>query len=113
MEVDEGVPAELTRTRTAGAGKTGLLTRGGSRITDGSKDTEKGKIRLLIMHQFIWGFVVTNVNEGSILGETSSSNNFCPKKHQRLRKYQHCSSSLNESTISSFDNAVLMWSPQN
>ncbi|GKG63728.1 hypothetical protein Tco_0645121, partial [Tanacetum coccineum] len=30
MVVDEGVPAKLTRTGTAGAGETGLLKRGGS-----------------------------------------------------------------------------------
>nr|GEY93853.1 ribonuclease H-like domain, reverse transcriptase, RNA-dependent DNA polymerase [Tanacetum cinerariifolium] len=154
--VDEGVPAELTGTRIAGAGETGLSTRGGSMrkkcrsgsctelhrshwlrqlieldvnsfhdtsgsfvvdsitlpawITEGTKDTKKGKIRLLIMHQLIWGFVMTGVNEGSILGVTSSSNSFYPKKHQGLRKYQHCPSSLNESTVLSFDNAVLLWS---
>nr|GEY29606.1 hypothetical protein [Tanacetum cinerariifolium] len=78
------------------------------RIAEGTKDTEKCKIRLLIMHQLIWGFVMTSVNEGTILGVTSSSNSFCPKKHQGLRKYQHCPSSLNESTVSSFDDAVLL-----
>ncbi|GKF12538.1 hypothetical protein Tco_0050464 [Tanacetum coccineum] len=31
MVVDEGVPAELTGSRTTGAGETGLSTRGGSR----------------------------------------------------------------------------------
>nr|GEZ87789.1 hypothetical protein [Tanacetum cinerariifolium] len=113
MEVYEGVPAELSRTGTAEAGETGLSTRGGSRITEGTKDMEKGKIRLLIMHQLIWGFVMTGVNEGSVLAVTSSSNNFCPKKHRGLRKYQLCPSSLNESTVSSFDNAVLLWSPGN
>nr|GEU64736.1 hypothetical protein [Tanacetum cinerariifolium] len=113
MEVDEGVPAELTGTRTAGAGATGLSTRGGYRITECTKDTEKRKIRLLIMHQLIWDFVMTSVNEGLVLGVRSSSNNFCPKIHQGLRKYQHCPSSLNESTVLSFDNAVLLWSPRN
>nr|GEU74869.1 hypothetical protein [Tanacetum cinerariifolium] len=82
-------------------------------ITEGTKDMEKGKIRLLIMHQLIWGFVMTGVNEGSVLAVTSSSNNFCPKKHRGLRKYQLCPSSLNESTVSSFDNAILLWSPGN
>nr|GEW78374.1 retrovirus-related Pol polyprotein from transposon TNT 1-94 [Tanacetum cinerariifolium] len=79
----------------------------------GTKDTEKDKIRLLIMHQLIWGFVMTSVNEVLVLSVTSSSNSFCPKKHRGLRKYQHCPSSLNESTVSSFDNAFLLWSPQN
>nr|GEY71362.1 hypothetical protein [Tanacetum cinerariifolium] len=110
--VDEGVPAELTGTRTAGVGETGLLTRGGSRITEGTKNTKKGKIRLLIMHQLIWGFVMTSVNERSVFGVTSSSNNCCPKKHRGLRKYQHFPSSLNESTVSSFDNAVICFACQ-
>nr|GFB81692.1 Gag-Pol polyprotein [Tanacetum cinerariifolium] len=83
------------------------------RITEGTKDTEKGKIRLLFIHQLIWSFVMTSANEGSVLGVTSSSNSFCPKKHWGLRKYQHYPSSLNESTISSFDNAILLWSPWN
>nr|GEW17317.1 hypothetical protein [Tanacetum cinerariifolium] len=83
------------------------------RITEGTKDTKKDKIRLLIMHQLIWGFVITSVNEGSVLGVTSSSNRFCPKRHRGLRKYQHCPSSLNESTVSSFDNVVLLRSPRN
>nr|GFB25460.1 retrovirus-related Pol polyprotein from transposon TNT 1-94 [Tanacetum cinerariifolium] len=48
------------------------------RVTKSTKDSEKGKIGLLIMHQLVWGFVVTSVNEGSVLGITSSSNNFCP-----------------------------------
>nr|GFB09102.1 hypothetical protein [Tanacetum cinerariifolium] len=93
--------------------ETGLSMRGGSRVTEGTKGTKRGKIRLLIMHQLIWGFVITSVNEGSVLGVTSSSNNFCPKKHRGLRKYQHCPSSLNESTVSSFDNAIMLWSPRN
>nr|GFA06239.1 hypothetical protein [Tanacetum cinerariifolium] len=102
-EVDEGVSAELTGTGTAGAGETGLLTRGGSRqlieldvnsfhdasgsfvvdsitlpawIAEGTKDTEKSKIGLLIMHQLIWAFVMMSVNEGLVLGVTSSSNSF-------------------------------------
>nr|GFB71859.1 hypothetical protein [Tanacetum cinerariifolium] len=78
-----------------------------------TKDSKKGKIRLLILHQLIWGFVMTSVNKGSVLGVTSSSNSFCPEKHQGLEKYQHCPSSLNQSTVSSFDNAVLPWSPRN
>nr|GEZ65802.1 hypothetical protein [Tanacetum cinerariifolium] len=82
-------------------------------ITKGTKDTKKGKSRLLIMHQIIWGFVMTSVNEGSVFGVTSSSNSFCPKKDRGLRKYQHWPSSLNESTVSSFDNSVLPWSPRN
>nr|GEZ76109.1 hypothetical protein [Tanacetum cinerariifolium] len=84
MAVDEGVPAELIGTGTAGAGETGLSTRGGSRITESTKDTEKGKIRLIIVHQLIWGFVMTSVNERSVLGVTGSSNGFCPKKDQGL-----------------------------
>nr|GFB04997.1 hypothetical protein [Tanacetum cinerariifolium] len=77
-------------------------------LTKGTKDTEKGKIMLLIMHQLIWGFVMTSVNERSFLGVTSSSNSLCPKKHRGLRKYQHYLSSLNKSTVSSFDNVVLL-----
>nr|GFB26483.1 integrase, catalytic region, zinc finger, CCHC-type, peptidase aspartic, catalytic [Tanacetum cinerariifolium] len=106
MEVDEGVPAELTGTRTAGARDIGLSTRGGSRITEGTKDIEKGKIRLLMMHQLIWGFVVTSVNEGLVLGVTSSGNNFYLKKHRGLRKYQHYPSSLNERDHSWLKNFV-------
>ncbi|GJR31438.1 hypothetical protein Tco_1107670 [Tanacetum coccineum] len=60
------------------AGETGLSTQEGSRVTKSTKDSEKGKIRLLIMHQLIWGFVMMSVNEGSVLGVTSSSNNFYP-----------------------------------
>ncbi|GJS32389.1 hypothetical protein Tco_0530771 [Tanacetum coccineum] len=59
-------------------GETGLSTQEGSRVTKSTKDSEKGKIRLLIMHQLIWGFVMMSVNEGSVLGVTSSSNNFYP-----------------------------------
>nr|GEV65098.1 hypothetical protein [Tanacetum cinerariifolium] len=80
----EGVPAQLTSAYTAGAGETGLSTRGGSRITKSTKDSGKretglstrggsritkstkdsgkSKIGLLIMHQLIWGLVVTSVN---------------------------------------------------
>ncbi|GKD20775.1 hypothetical protein Tco_1222478 [Tanacetum coccineum] len=113
MVVDEGVPAELTRSKTAGVGEIGLSVRGGSRVTKSTKDSEKGEIRLLIMHQLIWGFVMTSVNEGSVLGVTSSSNSFCPQKHQSLKKDQHCPSSFYKSTVPSFDNAVLLWSPRN
>ncbi|GKC02875.1 putative ribonuclease H-like domain-containing protein [Tanacetum coccineum] len=49
-----------------------------ARVTKSTKDTGKGKTRLLIMHQLIWGFVMKSVNEGSILGVTSSSYSFCP-----------------------------------
>nr|GFC05184.1 hypothetical protein [Tanacetum cinerariifolium] len=42
MVVDEGVPVKLTETYTAGAGETSLSTRGGSRITKSTKDSEKG-----------------------------------------------------------------------
>ncbi|GJW86437.1 hypothetical protein Tco_0161777 [Tanacetum coccineum] len=49
-----------------------------ARVTKSTKDMEKGKIRLLIMHQLIWGFVMNSVNEGSVLGVTSSSHGFCP-----------------------------------
>nr|GEZ96840.1 hypothetical protein [Tanacetum cinerariifolium] len=112
-EIDDGVPAELTKTGTARARETGLSTRGGSRITEDTKVTEKGKIRLFIMHQLIWGFVMTSVNKGSVLSVTSSSNSFCPKKNQGLKKYQHCPSSLNESTVLSFNNVVLLWSHWN
>nr|GFA34389.1 hypothetical protein [Tanacetum cinerariifolium] len=80
------------------------------RITKSTKDSEKGKIRLLIMHHLIWGLVVTSVNLGSVLGVTSSSHSFCLQKHQSLGKYQHRPSSLDESTVLSFDNAVLLWS---
>nr|GFA18453.1 hypothetical protein [Tanacetum cinerariifolium] len=80
------------------------------RITESTKDMKKDKIRLLIMHQLIWGLVMTSVNERSVLGVTGSSNSLCPKKHQGLRKYQHGPSSLNESSVSSFDNVVLLWS---
>nr|GEZ91324.1 hypothetical protein [Tanacetum cinerariifolium] len=45
-------------------------------IAEGTKDTEKSKIGLLIMHQLIWGFVMMSVNEGLVLGVTSSSNSF-------------------------------------
>ncbi|GKD41553.1 hypothetical protein Tco_1261760 [Tanacetum coccineum] len=78
MVVEEGVQVELTGIGTAGAGETGLSTQEGSRVTKSTKDSEKGKIRLLIMHQLIWGFVMMSVNEGSVLGVTSSSNNFYP-----------------------------------
>ncbi|GJS33234.1 hypothetical protein Tco_0531616 [Tanacetum coccineum] len=74
---------------------------------------DAGKIRLLIMHQVIWGFVMTSMNKGSVLGVISSSNRFCPQKHRCLGEDQHCPSSLNKSTVSSFDNAILLWSPQN
>nr|GEV91781.1 retrovirus-related Pol polyprotein from transposon TNT 1-94 [Tanacetum cinerariifolium] len=50
---------------------------------------------------------------GSVLGVTSSSYSFCPRKHRSLRKYQHRPSSLDESTVPSFDNAVLLWSSGN
>nr|GEW66419.1 hypothetical protein [Tanacetum cinerariifolium] len=111
--IDEGVPAELTGTGTARAGETGLSTRGDSRTIESTKDTETGKIRLLIVQQLIWGFVMASVNERSVLGLTDISNNFCPQKHQGLRKYQHGPSSLNESTVSSFNNVILLWSPWN
>nr|GEW58357.1 hypothetical protein [Tanacetum cinerariifolium] len=83
------------------------------RITESTKDLEKGKIMLLIVHQLIWGFVITSVNERTVLGVAGSSNSYCPKKHQGLRKYLHGPRSLNESLVSSFDNAVLLWSPWN
>nr|GEV08867.1 hypothetical protein [Tanacetum cinerariifolium] len=35
-----------------------------NRVTKSTKDSKKGKIRLLIMHQLIWDFVMTSVNEG-------------------------------------------------
>ncbi|GKC63237.1 hypothetical protein Tco_1095835, partial [Tanacetum coccineum] len=69
----EGVPAELTGTGTAGAGETGLSIRGGSRVTKSTKDSKKSKIRLLIMHQLIWGFVMMSVNEGSVLGSVATA----------------------------------------
>nr|GEX21691.1 hypothetical protein [Tanacetum cinerariifolium] len=50
------------------------------RITKSTKDTKKGKIGLLIMHQLIWGFVMTSVNERSVLGVTGSSNSVRIKK---------------------------------
>nr|GEW10419.1 hypothetical protein [Tanacetum cinerariifolium] len=49
--VDEGVLAEMTRTRTAVVGEIGLFTRRGSRVTKSTEDAKKGKIMLLIMHQ--------------------------------------------------------------
>ncbi|GKF43575.1 hypothetical protein Tco_0130127, partial [Tanacetum coccineum] len=53
-------------------------------VTKSTKNSEKGKIRLLVMHQLIWG--VTSVNEGSVLGVTHSSHSFCPKKYWALEK---------------------------
>nr|GEV11360.1 hypothetical protein [Tanacetum cinerariifolium] len=82
-------------------------------ITKSTKDSKKGKIGLLIVYQLIWGLIVTSVNKGSVLGVTSSSHSFCPQKHRSLGKYQHCPSSLDKSTILSFDNAILFWSHGN
>ncbi|GKD70383.1 hypothetical protein Tco_1324473, partial [Tanacetum coccineum] len=90
-----------------------LSVQSSERVIKRTKDSEKGKIGLLIMYQLIWVFVLTSVNEGSVLGVTSSSNSFCPQKHRSLGKYQHCPSSFHKSTVPSFDNAVLLRSPRN
>nr|GEW53159.1 retrovirus-related Pol polyprotein from transposon TNT 1-94 [Tanacetum cinerariifolium] len=60
-----------------------------------------------------YSFPRSSMSFGSVLGVTSSSDSCCPQKHRSLRKYQHCSSSLDESTVPSFDNTVLLWSSGN
>lgn len=51
--------------------------------------------------------------QGSVLGVTFCRNNFRPKKHRCLGKYQHSSCHFHKSTISSFNNAVLLRSAWN
>nr|GEY42189.1 hypothetical protein [Tanacetum cinerariifolium] len=40
------------------------------KVTKGTKDSDKCQIRLLVVYQLIWSFVVTGVNKGSVLGVT-------------------------------------------
>nr|GEZ52277.1 reverse transcriptase domain-containing protein [Tanacetum cinerariifolium] len=54
-----------------------------------------------------------NSIQGSVLSVASNSHNFCHQKHQSLRKYQYCPSSLDESMVLSFDNTIRLWSSGN
>ena len=77
----------------------GTTTAKGAEMIDGG---------LVAMHELIRRLHLSFVDEDAILNITGSTDSFRPENHRQFRFTQHSASSIDQSAIASFSNAVLL-----